>query len=76
MPLAIPGPSAFWDPADLTAEGTVPEGVGCDPTLWYGARTWLYVTYGVAGGACVIACVVVCCVTACVAASGRNDAKV
>ena len=47
-------------PADRIADGTVPVGVGCDPDLWYGARTWLYVTYGCAGGSCALACCFVC----------------
>ena len=39
-------------PTDLTAAGNLPAGSGCNPALWYTARTWLFFTYIMMGVGC------------------------
>lgn len=51
---------------NLMDEGTLPAGLGCDPGLLAGSKSWLIATYAIIPGMVVLICCVMCVVLCCV----------
>ena len=54
------------------AEGNIAPGLGCEPGLWNGAKTWVLFIWIFTGSLLARICCCVCCVVCC-AVAARDD---